>query len=489
MFSRLRFFSFRVEIRSVMWYAGGREKRCAMIDLKKLEQYRENNRIEAKRALGGLPQSIWETYSAFANTLGGILLLGVEEYRDKTLHPVDLPDPEGMAAEFWALVNDPHKASVNLLAPSDVRIETVNGRRIILITVPRAQRFDKPVYVDGDVNTGTYWRSGEGDHRCTAEQIEAMRRDAALRTQDMRPVRQLSLDVLRTEALSDYCRRLAMRRAAGAETDDAAFLLRIGAAVRDIDGLTAPTAAGVLMFGGYEDIRSVYPNYSLTWRENGAAGDWKGNIYGFYYDALQRLKEGFPEDEAVAGALGEALANCLINADYHSRAGVEIALEDGAAVMTNPGFFRISVDDAVSGGRSDPRNAQLMRMFNLIGVGEAVGGGIPGILNVWRARGWSEPAIAQLTGPGRVRLTLPRGRQPVQGPKTPGDGRAVIRRAARREQIIDYLTEHASAGAEELSELTGLRPSGVKRLLRELVAEGVLSACGGGRNRRYALRS
>lgn len=155
-----------------------------MLDFNRLEQYRENNRIEAKKALGGLPKSIWETYSAFANTLGGIILLGVIETADKTFDSVDLPDPDGLIREFWHIINDPMKVSVNILAEKDVYVEEVGGDHIVVIKVPCADRAYKPVYVDNDTRN-TYRRSGEGDYRCTYEEYQAMVRDAAVRSPDM----------------------------------------------------------------------------------------------------------------------------------------------------------------------------------------------------------------------------------------------------------------------------------------------------------------
>ncbi len=48
-------------------------------DIKKYDSYRENNRLEVKKAAGGLPNSLWDTYSSMANCYGGVILLGVAE--------------------------------------------------------------------------------------------------------------------------------------------------------------------------------------------------------------------------------------------------------------------------------------------------------------------------------------------------------------------------------------------------------------------------
>ena len=149
-----------------------------MLDFDNLGRYRENNRIEAKEALGGLPESIWETYSAFANADGGVILLGVKERPDKTLEALDLLDPQWLIDDFWAIVTDPRRVSVNILTPEDVQIHRVDGKQIIAITVPKAEARHRPVHLDRNPYRESYRRSGEGDCRCTREEAEEMLRKA-----------------------------------------------------------------------------------------------------------------------------------------------------------------------------------------------------------------------------------------------------------------------------------------------------------------------
>lgn len=87
---------------------------------------------------------MWETYSSFANTLGGIILLGVEEYRDKSLHPANLPDPDELIEEFWEIANDIQKVSTNILSYDDVYVQKIEEKHIIVITVPKAKDLTVP---------------------------------------------------------------------------------------------------------------------------------------------------------------------------------------------------------------------------------------------------------------------------------------------------------------------------------------------------------
>jgi len=117
-----------------------------MIDFNSLSEYKENNRLEVKAAKGGLPKSVWETYSSFANILGGLILLGVVEKDDKSLEIVGLSDADKIVDDFWDTINNQNKVNTNILSSKNVEVLTIEDKNIVAITVPRATRTDKPIY-------------------------------------------------------------------------------------------------------------------------------------------------------------------------------------------------------------------------------------------------------------------------------------------------------------------------------------------------------
>ncbi len=485
-----------------------------MIDLTHIEKYKENNRIEAKKALGGLPRSIWETYSAFANTIGGIILLGEEEYRDKSLHTVDLPDPEHLISEFWNIINNPNKVSVNILSDRDVTVEEVNGNHIIAIRVPRAQRSDKPVYIDGNPITGSYRRNGEGDYKCTKEEVLAMTRDASIKTQDILVLDEMDLDVLAYDSVHRYRIRMKTYRPGHVweELEDVDFLYKLGAVGRSADSKLHPTAAGLLMFGYEYEIVKEYPHFFLDYQEQldpntrwtdrivSSSGDWSGNLYDFYFRVYNKIAQDIKvpfkveggdriDDTPVHTALREALANCLINADYYGRQGIVIIKKKNKITLSNPGGFRIDVEAAISGGVSDPRNSALIKMFNLVDIGERAGSGIPNIFSVWNKQGWPPPTISESFEPERITLSLvieKSGNKKVAIKS--GDKKTAIKTAAHKQAIIEYLTENVSAKSSELAALVGVKSSRIQVILSEMIADGIIESNGGNRNRTYRLK-
>ena len=484
-----------------------------MIDFNNLEKYRENNRIEAKKAMGGLPGSIWETYSAFANTLGGVILLGVEEWPDKTLHAVDLPDPDKLIKEFWNNVNNPNKTSVNLLSSKDVFVQEVDGNHIVVIKVPRAERSYRPVYLDGNP-LSTYRRNGEGDYKCTKEEYQAMVRDASVKTQDMLVLNEMDMSVFNKESVRSYRQRMRLSRPGHVweALEDEDFLMKLGAVGIGSDGKKHPTSAGLLMFGNEYDIVREYNAYFLDYQEQydadtrwtdriiSSSGDWSGNVYDFYFRVYNKLTQDIKvpfkmeggvrvDDTSVHQALREALANCLVNADYYGRQGLVVIKKRDAITMSNPGNFRIEIDTAKSGGVSDPRNGTMLKMFNLIDIGERAGSGIPNIFRVWREQGCTAPVISENFDPDRIMLSLAFKKSDDKKATIKSDDKKVtIKSARQKNEIITYLTDHVSAKNTDIAELLGVKSTRVKQLLKELLDEGVVVAEGNNKNRVYKLK-
>ena len=136
------------------------------------------------------------------------------------------------------------------------------------------------------------------------------------------------------------------------------------------------------MFGNEYEIVREFNTYFLDYQEQydadtrwtdriiSSSGDWSGNVYDFYFRVynklIQDIKVPFKmeggvrvDDTSVHQALREALANCLVNADYYGRQGLVIIKKRDAITMANPGGFRIEIDAAKSGGVSDPRNGTM----------------------------------------------------------------------------------------------------------------------------------
>ena len=402
-----------------------------MLDFFNIEKYKENNRLEAKAAAVGLPKSLWATYSAFANTNGGIILLGVTEDAQHQLHVEGVNDADALVIDFWNIINNQSKISINVLNDKDVIVREFDGKKIIIINVPRAQRYDKPIYLDGNLFS-SYKRNGEGDYCCTKEVIQAMLRDASPKTQDMLVLGNMNLDVFDKDTIKRYRIRMQGIRPGHVweALEDVDFLYRIGAVGRDADGKLHPTAAGLLMFGYEYEIVREYPHYFLDYREKldddtrwsdrfvSSSGDWSGNIYDFYFRVYNRIAQSVKVPFALDGisriddtelhkALREALANTLINADYYGNTGVVIERNITSITMTNAGTFRIDLDEAINGGISDPRNSGLIKMFSLINIGERAGSGLPMIFKAWTGTDFAMPDITEKENPDRVCLILP----------------------------------------------------------------------------------
>ncbi len=405
--------------------------------LEMLATYKENYLLEVKSARGGLPNSLWESYSAFANSEGGVIVLGVKENsKDGSLYVEGLDDVHKLLKDFWNMVNNRQKVSCNILTDSMAVPDKLEGKDVIVIRVPRAERTSRPVYVGSDPRTGTYRRNFEGDYHCSIDEVSLMIRDSALVTDDNKLLTNLDVSVFCPDTVKSYRNifRLIRQNHLWNKEDDAMFLRRIGAVREDKDtGKFHPTVAGLLMFGYEYEITAVFPNYFLDYQENrtngiyarwtdritSQSGDWSGNVFDFILRVIPKLQADLKvpfmfkgnqldEDTPLHKTVREATVNMLANADFYGRRGVVVQKGADGFRFANPGSMRVSLTEAIQDSASDPRNGVMMKMLAMVKYGERAGSGLQGIFKTWQSVYHCAPKLEMTTSGGvdRTILTL-----------------------------------------------------------------------------------
>ena len=160
-------------------------------NLDTLPLLRESVSIECKLAIGrdgkgALPDDFWPTYSAMANTDGGLVFLGMRE-RQGRFEPVGIENVAKVRTELFNNLNNRQKVSINLIGNANVQEWDVAGKTLLIIEIPRATRRQRPVHLtQNPLNNNTYRRQNEGDFPLPDEEV---RRMIAERVEDSRDSR------------------------------------------------------------------------------------------------------------------------------------------------------------------------------------------------------------------------------------------------------------------------------------------------------------
>ena len=189
------------------------------------------------------------------------------------------------------------------------------------------------------------------------------------------------------------------------------------------------------------------------------------------------------DDTPVHKALREALANCLINADYYGTRGVVIKKDQDRIIFENPGYIRTDKEQ-MRRGESDSRNKTLMKMFNLINIGERSGSGVPNIFNTWNDQGRKEPVIEERFDPDRTTLTLEFIKKTRK--KTSKEDKIGNKTRTNMLKIEKYLQENGESKTNTIAEHLGLSLARTRKILSQMDS---LEAIGTNTNRRYRLKN
>ena len=436
--------------------------------LDELLKCQEGKTLDFKRDLSS-PDGLVRSIVAFANTAGGVLLVGVE---DKTRQVRGVKDPLLLEERLANLITD------NILPRLVPDIEVLPWRRTHVVAVRVYPSPNKPHFVKSlGAETGAFVRVGSPNRRADKPLIDEMSRSALNHSFE-----EQQLPGLNSEAI-DF--RVASELFAPFRTLKRPDLVTLRILVTH-QGKQVPSVGGLLLFG--KDRHQLFPD---AWIQ---AGRFEGTDRKQILDTAEfrKLPATAIEDtiaflekhmtrKAIMGntrrvdqwslppvAIREAIVNAVVHADYSQRgAPLRVSIFDDRLEVDSPGLlpFGLTVED-IKQGISKLRNRVIGRVFYELKLIEQWGSGIQRMTAACREAGLDDPVLEEIGIHFRVTLSAIRRKKPLLDELD----RAVLKALSSAEGLA----------TKDLTPLLGISARATRSRLLSLVQRGLVVEIGTG---------
>ncbi|MYA37075.1 MAG: winged helix-turn-helix transcriptional regulator [Gammaproteobacteria bacterium] len=426
----------------------------------------EDKTLEFKRDLSS-PSGILRSIVAFANSAGGVLLLGVE---DDTRNVRGIEKPLEMEERMANLISD---GICPRLIP-DIEILPWRCKNVLAVRVHPSP--GRPHYLkNAGLQGGAYVRVGSTNRRADRELIDELRRFTRGETFDEQAMLDCDSEALDFKAASESFASVRGLKQSDLDT------LRL---MTTHQGRKVPTVGGMLLFGIERD--RYFPD---AWIQ---AGRFRGTDKADIIDTLEirslpvRSVEdavAFVQKHALRGmeigavhreerwnlppaAVREAIVNAIVHADYSQRgAPIRVSIFDDRLEVESPGLlpFGLTVDDLLQ-GVSKLRNRVIGRVFHELGLIEQWGSGIQRIVAVCRDAGLAPPVLEEIGTHFRATIRTSSIAAPSVDEKD--------------QTILDALAAGDGLSTQEVASVIGLTARATRSRLLKLIERGLVVEIG-----------
>jgi ATP-dependent DNA helicase RecG len=430
--------------------------------LEELLKKNEGKTLEFKENSQPL-QKIIQTIIAFANTAGGIILLGIKNGTKEVVGLQNVLQEEEKIANAIA-------DSVSPLLIPKLQFCSFRERDILIITVPYSPNLYH-LKSKGEIE-GAFIRLGSTNRLADAHTIAEMKRLKEHTSFDRLPDCRYSIDDFDFE-LAKKLFSIAGKTFTEAKAKALELLI-------DYQSEIYPTKGGLLLFGKERD--KLFPDPIIRMirfegnSKNSAIDELESRsslsqaleeilVFIRRHTSVRSSVKGIKREEVPQYSpmiLRESVMNALVHADYaNQRSPIQVAIFDDRLEITNPGSlpFGLSLDTAIS-GVSQLRNKVLGRIFRELKLTEHWGSGLKRMLETCEEQNVPLPKFEELDNFFRITLY----------PNTIKSQPA----AFWQKPIFDYLQKHDKINAKVAQEIWQVTRRTTTTRLKEMCSKGML---------------